>query len=50
MKIIIKKIQDKKLFKEAIKRQNIDKKKFVGIKEKEIKDFKRNNINKRKLR
>ena len=39
--IQLKKIQDKKLFKEAIKRQNIDKKKFVGIKEKEIKDFKR---------
>ena len=42
----LKKIQDKKLFKEALKRQNFDKKKFDGIKEKEIKEFKKEFNNK----
>ena len=44
--IQLKKIQDKKLFKEALKRQNFDKKKFDGIKEKEIKEFKKEFNNK----
>ena len=44
--IQLKKIQDKKLFKEALKRQNFDKKKCDGIKEKEIKEFKKEFNNK----
>ena len=39
--IQLKKILDKKLFKEALKRQNIVKKKFNGVKNKEIKNFKK---------
>ena len=39
--IQLKKILDKKLFKEALKRQNIDKKKFNGVKNKEIKNYKK---------
>ena len=37
----MKKIQDKKLFKEALKRQNLDKKNFKVQKEKELKEFKK---------
>ena len=39
--IQLKKILDKKLFKEALKRQNIVKKKFNGVKNKQIKNFKK---------
>ena len=39
--IQLKKIQDKKLFKEALKRQNLDKKNFKVQKEKELKEFKK---------
>ena len=39
--IQLKKIQDKKLFKEALKRQNFDKKNFKVKKEKEIKGFRK---------
>ena len=42
----LKKIQDKKLFKEALKRQAIDKKNFNGEKTKEIKEFKKDFKNK----
>ena len=39
--IQLQKIQDKKLFKEALKKQNIEKKNFNGLKDKEIKEFKK---------
>ena len=39
--IQLKKIPDKKLFKEALKRQNLDKKNFKVQKEKELKEFKK---------
>ena len=39
--IQLKKIQDKKLFKEALKRQNFDSKNFKVQKEKEIKGFRK---------
>ena len=39
--IQLQKIQDKKLFKEALKRQNLDKKNFKVQKEKELKEFKK---------
>ena len=44
--IQLKKIQDKKLFKEALKRQNVDKKKFNGLRDKEIKEYKKEFKNK----
>ena len=39
--IQLQKIQDKKLFKEALKKQNIEKKNFNILKDKEIKEFKK---------
>ena len=42
----LKKIQDKKLLKEALKRQSFDRKKFIGEKNKEIKEFKQEFKNK----
>ena len=44
--IQLKKIQDKKLLKEALKRQKLDKKNFNGLKDKEIKEYKKEFKNK----
>ena len=44
--IQLKKIQEKKQFTEAKKRQNVDKRNFIKLKEKEIKDYKKEFDNK----
>ena len=44
--IQLKKIQEKKEYKEAIKRQSVDRKNFNGLKDKELKEFKKEFNNK----